>query len=98
MVERYPAHSADRLFFVWVLIQGVCYLALFIQHGDSCEVVSWVESWFGYGGVHVGPGVHDVVGVTVIDEVFVLQNQPQSPVHRKSHTFFNDISLYRKCT
>lgn len=33
----------------------------------------------GHGAVHVGPGVHDMISVTVVVEVLTLKNQSQSP-------------------
>lgn len=64
------------------------YLALFIKHGYGCQVVSRVKSGFGVGrlgdwALHVGPGVHDVVSVTVIVEVLALKDQSQSPTERR---------------
>lgn len=47
-----------------------------------------MESGFGVvrlgdRALQVGPGVHDVVGVTVIVEVLALKDQSQSPTERR---------------
>lgn len=60
---------------------------MFIKHGYGCQVVSWMESWFGmvqlwHRTLQVRPGVHDVVRVKVKVEVLTLKDQSQSPTER----------------
>lgn len=60
------------------------YLALLVQHGQCCQVLTRVEPrlgvvLLGHGAVHVVPGVHEVVTETVVVEVLTLKDQSQSP-------------------